>query len=134
MTRASKETQRALAEETAARLGALREELRLKVHLAGMDARDEWEEELRPRLQDLEERLAKALRRGAGEARVQAHLGLMELREAWTTTLEPRLRDLVGRLQARDGRKLHELLRGAREAFDRAAEEEPNTPDAGAPQ
>lgn len=105
-------------EDAVTRLTALREELRLKIHLAGMDAHDEWEE-LRPRLLKLE----SALRRRTGEARVQLHLGVMELRDAWDA-VEPRLHYVMDQIRAQDGHRLRELFQTAKEAVRRAIVED----------
>ena len=91
----------AQVERAASSLAALREQLRLKLHLAGMEASDLWEEEVRPQLTAIEGSLQTWIERGlrsAGEVRVQAHLGLMEAREAWES-LEPRVSESLDRLQ-----------------------------------
>jgi len=88
-------------ERAAASIAALREQLRLSLHLAGMDAQDLWAEDIRPQLTSLEGSLLNWVERGlrsAGEARVQAQLGLMEARQAWEV-LEPRVTESLDQLQ-----------------------------------
>ena len=88
-------------EHAASSLAALREQLRLNLHLAGMDASDLWKEDIRPQLTSIEGSLQAWVERGlrsAGEVRVQAQLGLMEAREAWEA-LEPRVSESLDRLQ-----------------------------------
>jgi hypothetical protein len=113
-------------EQAATTLAAFMEGVRLKLHLAGMDARTAWEEELRPELESLEASLRSSLEHGlqaVGEARVQAHLGLMEARQRWEE-IEPRVAEAVDRLRAgtkesdegRVGHAVRELFDAARDA------------------
>lgn len=107
-------------------LAALREEARLKLHLAGMEARTLWEEELRGDLESLEDGLHKAVAKGlqsAGDARVQAHLGLMEARTLWET-LEPRVSDTIDRIRVAarrpQGREEGEVTNALLDLFEAA--------------
>lgn len=103
----------------------LRDEMRLKVHLAGMDARKRWEEDLGPRLDSLYKGLSTRARKGADEARLQAHLGMKELGSKWAT-LEPRLLELVDQIlaagRAADGGRLGSLIHGTKDALGRVKE------------
>lgn len=91
-----------LAEATLADLVVLRDRLKLKAHLAGMEAGKAWDEDLLPRLDALEDRLRADLAHLGdgtpleGEVQLKLHLGLMEVREQWRT-LEPRVAALLDR-------------------------------------
>tara|TARA_R110002072_G_scaffold79141_7_gene182913 strand:+ start:1583 stop:1984 length:402 start_codon:yes stop_codon:yes gene_type:complete len=122
----------AKVELAASSLAALREQLRLKLHLAGMDAGDLWKEEVRPQLRAIEGSLlawVEAGLRSAGEARVQAQLGLMEARGAWDA-LEPRVSESLKRLQESSDEgdqagvdaSLRALLETAKDAIHAATE------------
>lgn len=58
------------------RLHRIRDQLRVRGHLAALEARSAWD---RANLESVGEELARA----RDEARVQAHLGAMEARDAW---------------------------------------------------
>lgn len=111
--------------EATANLMQFRDEMRLKVHLAGMDARKRWEEDLGPRLDSLYKGLSTRARKGADEARLQAHLGMKELGSKWAT-LEPRLLELVEQIltvgRATDGDRLGKLIQGTKDALGRVKE------------
>ena len=111
--------------EATTNLATLRDEMRLKVHRAGMDARKRWEEDLGPRLDSLYKGLSSKARRGADEARLQAHLGMKELGSKWAT-LEPRLHELVEQIlsvgRAADGDRLGKLIQGTKDALGRVKE------------
>lgn len=88
-----------MMDDAAKELRRLRDRARVKAHLAGMDAKTAWDEELSPELERLEGELERsgreALAKGkelGGEARVQLHLGVMEARDRWAK-LQPRLRE-----------------------------------------
>lgn len=111
-------------EHAAVALSGFVQEVRLKLHLAGMDAQTLWEEELRPELESLEARLRRSLEQGlqaVGEARVQVHLGLMEARERWEE-IEPRVAEAVDRFQ--DAAELRGLFDAARDAVRGATKPE----------
>jgi hypothetical protein len=132
-------------EDATSRIAALKDEVRLKVHLAGMDANTLWEEELRPDLESLEGRLETLLEQGlrsAGEARVQAHLGLVEARELWEA-IEPRVSETIDAIRAAAerkpgakkgdvGRALRELFQSAREGIREATRDAQEATDANA--
>ena len=119
-------------EHAASSLAALREQLRLNLHLAEMDVGDLWKEELRPQLTAIEGGFRAWIERGlrsAGEARVQAQLGLMEARAGWEA-IEPRVSESLKRLQSSSdegdragvAESLRALLTTAREAVAAATD------------
>lgn len=115
MTQATDE----VIQKATSQLALLRDEMRLKVHLAGMEARARWEEDLGPRLESLHKGLSSKLR-GAGEARLEMQ---QELGRKWTA-LEPQLLDLVESVlatgRAKDGGRLGDLVKAARDAVGHA--------------
>lgn len=85
-------------------LRTLRDEVRLKIHLASMDRRDAWER-LRPEVDRVANRLEIAFEEAAAlgdrfgdEAELQFHLGWMEARDRWHS-LEPHVDRVVSHLQ-----------------------------------
>ena len=77
----------------------------MKLHLAGMDAKDRWEQ-IRGELEKLESRLnaeAEAIGQAADEGwadevKVQLHLAMMEAKDEWKE-IEPHLRPVVEHLK-----------------------------------
>jgi hypothetical protein len=72
-------------EQAKADLTRLKDELKVKLHLAKKDAELAWKE-LEPRFGQLEKKLddaGKVLESGAEKARLQATLGLNEVKSAW---------------------------------------------------
>ena len=119
----------AKVEQAASQLATLKEELRLKAHLGGMELETLWEEELLPDLETLERHLQRALDKGlreVGEARVRAHLGVLDAKQAWAK-LEPRVAQAVDRVRAEAGEAgeaLRKLLRTTGSAVEAAAPQE----------
>jgi hypothetical protein len=77
-------------QDTADKLKSLGEQLRVKLHLAGMEAKD-LKSELFDSLEGLSHRLndyAGTLEKTKESAEVQLHLGLMEARTRWDDTRE----------------------------------------------
>lgn len=77
-------------------LKALLDELRVQAHLAGMEAKDAWEE-LEPQLGRMEQRLeevSERLKQASDEAELQAHLGVKEAQTRWEA-LKDSLSDVV---------------------------------------
>jgi len=103
---------RTVATETAEALTAWRDDIKVRLHLAGMDARDAWEK-VEPDVEIARARLRKALDAvvpGGSEAvRLELHLGLAEARER-LATIEPNLETLGDDL-AKAGRKAIARLR-----------------------
>ena len=80
---------REMAKDIAGDVATLRDELRVKLHLGAMDAKDGIEA-LQPELEKLEQRLFTA----ADETALQIHLGVMNARDKWKE-LEPKLSPAV---------------------------------------
>lgn len=125
--------ERAEGLRTAEDLERLRDELQLKMHLAGMEARSAWER-IEPELRHM----AAELRRGAeeggdGQARLDAHLAMMEASERWERVaplLSPLAAHLLtaGAVAAED---LEARLRGVREGGEPRPRERPEAEGAG---
>ena len=86
----------------ATELRGLMDDVRVRLHLAGMDVRGSWEE-LSKQAQQLStqlERAAKDVSKSAltQEARLRVHLAVMEAKEQWTH-LQPRLATVANSLQ-----------------------------------
>lgn len=86
----------------ATELRGLMDDVRVRLHLAGMDVRGSWEE-LSKQAQSLSsqlERAAKDVSKSAltQEARLRVHLAVMEAKEQWTH-LQPRLATVTNSLQ-----------------------------------
>jgi hypothetical protein len=100
------------AHEGALNLQRLRQEVELRLHLAGMDARDAWGE-VRGRLQNMERafrRLGERVGTAGNEAEMQLHLGILELQDRWNE------------VELHLGRIVDEIERGTEKAR-RAAEQ-----------
>jgi hypothetical protein len=79
-----------LAKTAMESLSALRSEIALQLHLAGMDARKAWAE-VGPEAEALERRLAELVKEAStGQAQLELHLALMEARDRWRK-IEPRI-------------------------------------------
>ncbi|MCC7108202.1 MAG: hypothetical protein IT382_02845 [Deltaproteobacteria bacterium] len=92
-------------EEAKGDLAQVRDELRVKLHLAKQDAQDAWKA-MEPRIQGVERKLEEvALKVNAAgeEARLQASLGAAELKARW-----PGLEGALGQL-------VNDVKRGARD-------------------
>ncbi len=75
-----------LAREGALGLRRVRDEINLRIHLAGMEANDLWKKTLHTRLHRVEqslERLGERAMAAPGQAEVQFHLGVLEAQERW---------------------------------------------------
>jgi hypothetical protein len=75
-----------LAREGALGLRRVRDELNVRVHLAGMEANDAWKK-VQGRLHRMEqnlERLGERAMAAPGQAEVQFHLGVLEAQERWS--------------------------------------------------
>jgi len=87
---------RDMAKDTVDRLATLRDEVKLRLHLANMEAGDAWKA-AEPHLFRAEERLRQALDTvvpGASEqVRLELHLGLAEARDR-VAAIEPKARAL----------------------------------------
>src|ERR1039458_8708709 len=86
----------------ATELRGLMDDVRVRLHLAGMDVRGSWEE-LSKQAQHLSsqlERAAKDVSKSAltQEARLRVHLAVMEAKEQWTH-LQPHLAAVANSLQ-----------------------------------
>lgn len=106
-----------VARDTIDRLTTLRDEVRVRLHLAGMEAKDFWRR-AEPVVQRVETRLASALdgvvEGGSEQVRLELHLGLAEARDR-IHELEPKTRAL-GEAMSEKGRAAlakakHELAR-----------------------
>jgi hypothetical protein len=71
-TPAKKPARKGEAREIIRELQTMRDEIRVKIHLAGMDAKDAWHERLEPRLRELEGRLEETSELAAQELRAAA--------------------------------------------------------------
>ena len=77
-------------QDTAEKLKSLGDQLRIKLHLAGMEAKD-FKSELFDSVDNLSRRLgdyAGTLEKTKESAEVQLHLGLMEARKTWDSAKE----------------------------------------------
>jgi hypothetical protein len=79
-------------ETISTRVQRIRDELKLRTHLAALDARDAWD---RAHL----ERVGDEIVGLRDEARLQAHLGAMNARAAWAR-LDDEIRTLAGKTGA----------------------------------
>ena len=74
-------TLRALAQDAITRLAAIRDDLKVRIHLAGMEAADAWKE-LEPQVETVTSGLKTALDAtvvgGSEQARLQLELGVAE--------------------------------------------------------
>lgn len=86
-------------ERLADRMERVGDELRVRAHLAGMEAKDAWD---RAHL----ERITDELRGAAEEARLQIHLASLDARKAWS-----RVDDKIGELSGRFGTTADEIVR-----------------------
>ncbi len=97
---------RALARETLGTLATWRDDVKVRLHLAGMDARDAWKE-VEPKVERVEASLRKVLDTvvpgGAEEVRLEIALGAAEARDR-LAALESKLEE-VGHDLARSGRE-----------------------------
>jgi hypothetical protein len=82
------EAQKTSVARLAERMEAVRDDLRVRLHLAGMEAKQAWDRAHLERVQD-------ELARIRDEMKVQAHLAGMDAKEAWSK-LESRLEALRG--------------------------------------
>lgn len=99
----------------AKRLAELRDELRLQIHLAGMETKDLLDEDVDPELEKLWGRLEAATQAVGGtadDAELRAHLLLMEARDRWET-LSSGVRHVVEDIKHR-GKRTREKLDMAR--------------------
>lgn len=84
---------RTMAEAAAQRIATIRDEAKLRLHLAGMDAKTAWQE-AEPHVAAAEQGLRKALDAvapgGAEQVRLELHLGLKEA-GARVAKVEPQL-------------------------------------------
>jgi len=87
---------RDIAKDTVDQLTTLRDEVKLRLHLAGMDARDAWHD-AEPHLMRAEKRLRDVLDNvapgTAEQVKLELHLGLAEARDK-LATVEPKVRAL----------------------------------------
>jgi hypothetical protein len=103
---------RSMTETTfGARLQRIPDELRVRAHLAAMDARDAWD---RAHL----ERIGDELVTLRDEARVQAHLGTMDARDAWAR-IDGELRELAAKSGAAADDAVSTIVHAAEEILRR---------------
>ncbi|MDQ3031596.1 MAG: hypothetical protein M3Y87_04205 [Myxococcota bacterium] len=96
------------------RLERIRDELKVRAHLAALEARDAWD---RAHLARVGDELAAA----RDEARLQTHLGAMDARDAWGR-LEEEARTLAGKAGADIDQAISVLVGALEEIIDRAAQ------------
>ncbi len=93
-------TLRTLAQEAADKLAAIRDDMKVRLHLAEMEAKDAWKE-AEPHVEQAEARLRKALDLvvpgGAEKVRLELHLGLKEA-GAKVAKIEPQLEKIASGL------------------------------------
>jgi hypothetical protein len=94
-------------EQIAEQIERVGDELRVRVHLAGLEAKDAWD---RAHL----ERIGDELRRVADEAKVQGSLAGLEAKDAWHR-IEQRLGTLSGRVGAGADEIVRELAASVEE-------------------
>lgn len=91
---------RSIAKEAADRLAAVRDDFKVRLHLAELEVRDAWKE-AEPHVEQAENRLRKALDvvvpGGAEQVRLELSLGLKEARDR-VTKIEPQLQKIGGQL------------------------------------
>jgi len=87
---------RDIAKDTVGHLSTLRDEIKLRLHLANMDARDAWHD-AEPHLTRAEKRLRDVLESVAPgtseQVKLELHLGLAEARDK-LASVEPKVRAL----------------------------------------
>lgn len=91
-------------ERLADRMERVGDELRVRAHLAGMEAKDAWD---RAHL----ERITDELRSAAEEARLQIHLASLDARTAWSR-VDKKIGELSGRFGTAADEVVRELSRG----------------------
>lgn len=96
MTTHDEESLRGVAHETLESLAAFRDDVKVRIHLAGMEAKDLWHE-AEPSVTRVENRLKKVLDEvvpgGSERVRLELHLGLAEAKDH-VHALEPKLHAL----------------------------------------
>lgn len=97
----SESTQKKPLERLMERLEGVRDDLRVRMHLAGLEAKDAWD---RAHLERVTDEIAKI----GEEARVQAHLANLDAKEAWKR-IEERLFELRGKVGASADGALEQL-------------------------
>lgn len=84
---------RSIVQDTADRLAAVRDDLKVRLHLANLEVKDAWKE-VEPAIEQAEGRLRKALDvvvpGGAEQVRLEFNLGLKEARDR-VAKIEPQL-------------------------------------------
>lgn len=95
MTTHDEESLRGVAHETLESLAAFRDDVKVRIHLAGMEAKDLWKE-AEPTVEKVEGRLKKVLDQvvpgGSEQVRLELHLGLAEAKDR-VHALEPKLHE-----------------------------------------
>lgn len=91
-------------ERLADRMERVGDELRVRAHLAGLEAKDAWDRAHLERIQD-------ELRVAAEEARLQMHLASLDARTAWGR-IEKKIDELRGRFGPAADDVVRELSRG----------------------
>lgn len=103
---------RALAHDVTDQLAAWRDELRVRAHLVGLDAKDAWKE-IEPEVEKAESALRRLLDStvpgGSEQVRLELRLGIAEVK-ARLEAAEPRF-ERLGEELARRGRALLAKLR-----------------------
>lgn len=91
---------RSIARETADKLAAVRDDLKVRLHLAELEVRDAWKE-AEPHVEQAEARLRKALDvvvpGGAEQVRLELTLGLKDARDR-VAKIEPQLQKIGSQL------------------------------------
>ena len=91
-------------ERLADRMERVGDELRVRAHLAGMEAKDAWD---RAHM----ERISDELKVAADEARVQMHLASLDARTAWGR-VDKKISELSGRFGVTADEVVRDLARG----------------------
>lgn len=98
------EPQKKPLDRLADRMERVGDELRVRAHLAGMEAKDAWD---RAHM----ERITDELRGAADEARLQMHLASLDARTAWNR-IDKKVGELSGRFGTAADDVVRELARG----------------------
>ncbi|MDQ3034143.1 MAG: hypothetical protein M3Y87_17165 [Myxococcota bacterium] len=91
-------------ERLAERMERIGDELKVRVHLAGLDAKDAWD---RAHL----ERITDELKKVGDEAKVQMHLANLEAKDTWARVQEKTL-ELRGKVGASADGVVHDIAHG----------------------
>lgn len=97
-------TQKKPLERLVERMERIGDELKVRAHLAGLDAKDAWD---RAHL----ERITDELKKLGDEAKVQMHLASLEAKDAWAKVQE-KTGELRGKVGANADGVVHDIAHG----------------------